>query len=498
VAVLGFSLVQLRAQAPPSTLRFRMNASTVAALNDARRLRLPYIPNQVVVKFRDGVSRSGQQRALTALRSRPSVDDLEWAGPVAVVTDLNQPNAVILAQQMREQPEVEYAEPNYLYSTTLTPNDTGYAPRQWNFSTLDMPRAWDINPGASSSIIAAVLDTGVTTIDEPRTFRTWSGSAIVNASVQFAVNPDLPASRLVSPYDFAFLDGTTVLDMEGHGTHVASTIGEETNNALFDAGIAYNARIMPLKVCVSYWEIQFTMSANNIPGFTPISEDGGCLNAAIASGIRYAADNGAKIINVSIGGPAPSATLESALRYAVDRGAFIALSAGNDFDDGNPTIYPAKYAETINGVMAVASVGRGLKHAYYSTSGSYVEITAPGGDSRANGTDGQIFQSTIRPSDSDPRTVIFPRFDRYAELGFQGTSMASPHVAGVAALLLSQLGPTATPALLEEIIKKTARACDLASCDPGAVRVGSLGRNDLFGVGLIQPRTALFGRGLRR
>jgi serine protease len=475
-----------------------MNAITVAALNDARRLRLAYIPNQVVVRFRDGVNRGGQQRALTALRSRPSVDELEWAGPVAIVTDLNQPNAAILAQQLREQPEVEYAEPNYLYRTTLTPNDTGYAPRQWNFSALDMPRAWDINPGASSSIIAAVLDTGVTTSDAPRTFKTWNGSAIVNVQVPFAINPDLAGSRLVSPYDFAFIDGATVLDMEGHGTHVASTVGEDTNNALFDAGIAYNARIMPVKVCTSYWEIQFAMSANNIPGFTPISEDGGCLNATVAAGIRYAADNGARIINISIGGPAPSATLESALRYAVDRGVFIAISAGNDFEDGNPTMYPAKYAETINGVMAVASVGRGLRHAYYSTSGSFVEITAPGGDSRANGTDGQVFQSTLRPADSDPRTVVFPRFDRYAEIGLQGTSMASPHVAGIAALLLSQLGPAATPALLEEILKKTARPCDMSSCDPAATGGGALGRNDLFGVGLIQPRTALFGRGLRR
>ncbi len=497
-AVLYLSITRVRAQGDPPPLRLRMNAATVAAFEEARRLRLPYMPNQVVVKFRDGVNRGGQQRALMALRSRPSVDELAWAGPVAVVTDLGQPNPMILAQQLREQPEVEYAEPNFIYHTTLTPNDPGYAPRQWNFDAIDMPRAWDINPGGSSSLIVGVLDTGVTTTTGNRTFKTWNGSAIVDVSVPFATNPDLAASRLVSPFDFAFSEGTTVLDMDGHGTHVSSTVGEDTNNAVMAAGIAFNARIMPVKVCISYWEIQFMRSASGIPGYTPITEDGGCLNAALAAGIRYAADNGAKVINISISGPAASTTIESAVQYAVSRGTFVAMAAGNDFEDGNPTNYPAKYAETINGAMAVAAVGRTLKHAYYSTTGSYVEITAPGGDIRADPAFGYIFQSKMRDSDSDPRTIIFPRFDRYNEIGIQGTSMASPHVAGVAALLMSQLGPTATPALVEEMIKATARACDAGSCDPAAPRVGSLGRNNTFGVGLIQPRTALFGRGLRK
>jgi subtilisin family serine protease len=497
-AVLYLSLTHVRAQSPPPPLRLRMNAATVAAFEQARRMRLPYMPNQAVVKFREGVNRGGQQRALMALRSRPSVDELAWAGPVAVVTDLGQPNPMILAQQLREQPEVEYAEPNFIYQTTATPNDPGYAPRQWNFAALDMPRAWDINPGASSSLIVGILDTGVTTTTANYTFKTWNGSDIVDVSVPFATNPDMAASRLVSPFDFAFSAGATVLDMDGHGTHVASTVGEDTNNAIMAAGIAYNVRIMPVKVCIGYWEIQFMRSANGIPGYSPLSDDGGCLNDAISAGIRYAADNGAKVINISISGPAYSATMESAVQYAVSKGVFIAMAAGNNFEEGNPTNHPAKHGETINGAMAVGAVGRTLKRAYYSSSGSHVEITAPGGDIRDDPALGYIWQSMIRQSDSDPRSVIFPRFDRYNEIGIQGTSMASPHVAGVAALLMSQLGPAATPALIEEIIEATARACDASSCDPSAPRVGSLGRNHTFGHGLIQPRTALFGRGLRK
>lgn len=497
-AVLCSSNVRARAQGQAAPLRLRMNATEVAARLEAHRRRLRHIPNQVVVRFRNGVTRAGQQRALMALRSRPSVDDLRWVGSVAVWTDLGQPNPDILAQQLREQPEVQYAEPNYLYRPTSAPNDPGYSSHQWNFDAIDLPRAWDINPGATSSTIVAIVDTGVTTTDSAQTFKTWNGSAIVNVSVPFAINPDLAGSRLVSPFDFAFSQGTTVLDMEGHGTHVSSTVGEDTNNSLMEAGIAYNARIMPIKVCVGYWDLQFLKSASGSPGYWPPSDGGGCENADIAAGMRYAADNGAKVMNISLGGPGESATLEDALRYVVGRGVFVAISAGNEFDEDNPVNYPAKYAETIDGAMAVASVGRTLKHAYYSSSGSYVEIAAPGGDTRAGGSAGGIWQPTIRASDSDAETIIFPRFDRYSEVAFQGTSMASPHVAGVAALLMDQLGSAATPALVEQMIKATARVCDGGSCDPAAPRVGSVGRNDLFGVGLIQPRTALFGRGLRR
>ena len=117
---------------------------------------------------------------------------------------------------------------------------------------------------------------------------------------------------------------------------------------------------------------------------------------------------------------------------------------------------------------------------------------------RESGPDGGIWQPTIYLPDSDPEVVVFPRFDHYAETPFQGTSMATPHVAGIAALIMSQLGDAATPAAVEQIIKKTARVCDSADCDPATPRVGAVGRNDTFGAGLIQPLAALYGRGLRK
>src|SRR5690606_24004725 len=126
-------------------------------------------------------------------------------------------------------------------------------------------------------------------------FPTWTGAAIADVPIAIAVNPDVAPSRLDPGFDFAFFsEGTPVVDFEGHGTHVAMTIGQEANNGLFGAGLAYGARLMPLKACVGYWELQFTRSALGIPGFHPADDAGFCPSDAIVEAIRYAADHGAK------------------------------------------------------------------------------------------------------------------------------------------------------------------------------------------------------------
>ncbi len=467
-----------------------MSGADAQAFADAAALRLDYLPGQVLVKFKDGVEAQSEQRALDALRSRPSVDRLEWIGDVAILRDASQPDAHALADQLASQPEVAFAQPNYIRHKTLTPNDTGYSPRQWNLQTIDMPHAWDINGGGRADLIVAVVDTGITTLNGTVTAPTWNGSAIQTISLPFTTNPDLNSNRLVLPRDFVTGGGATVLDTDGHGTHVSSTIGEDTNNQLLDAGIAYNVKIMPVKVCASYWDVQFAYSAAGGKGFVD-PDSGGCPTSAIVNGIHYAVDNQARILNLSFGGEGESPSEQAALQYALANGAFVAIAAGNAKNSGNPIEYPAKYAESMAGVMAVGATNRSGNRASYSSTGSYVEIAAPGGDpldSDASGS-GYIWQSTIRPSVSDPALVLFPRFDSYAEIGYAGTSMATPHVAGVAALLYSQ-GIT-KPSALEAAIKKSAKLLGTPSTsDPT--------RNDDFGAGLIQPRTALFGLGLRK
>jgi serine protease len=450
----------------------------VKAAND----RLPFIPGEVLVKFREGVTAVEQQSALSALRSRPSTSALEWLGPVALLRDPTEANAALLAERLSRQPEVEYAEPNFLYRRNATPNDPSFSAHQWNLTAIGIDKAWDINPCAQGDVVVAVIDYGITTVNQSFTFPTWDGTATRNIAVPFRTNPDLSDARLLAGRDFAFWGGP-VLDMDGHGTHVSSTVAEDTNNALAGAGIAYNATIMPLKACMGYWDVQFTLSAQGYRGFVP-QDVGGCTDSAIAQAIRFAVDNGAAVINISLGGPGASATLRDALVYAAQHGAFVAIAMGNEYEEGNPTDYPAADAATIDGVMSVAAVGRSLKRAYYSNTGAHTEIAAPGGDVTDGGVGGLIWQPSMDPDDFDSSTVLFPRFDRYVELPEQGTSMASPHVAGIAALIWSQ--GVRNPAAIEKLIEAT------------ALDLGNIGRDPQYGFGLIQPRAALRGFGVAR
>ena len=491
----------------PST-RLVLSGERAQRFADAAVRQLDYLPGEVVVRFRAFTGAAGQQRALNVLRGQPDVSDLEWHGPVAIVRDPTQPNAHILAQQLMTQPEVAYAEPNYIMRIeprledrvqraapaaaeplppSGQPNDEDYIGLQWNFTMLNMPSAWDVQPGASADIIVAVVDTGITTTTQTMTFRIWTGSAFENVPMAFAANPDLSPSRLVDPRDFIFLDPQgPVLDLEGHGTHVSGTIGEDTNNGTFLAGMAYNTRIMPVKVCIGYWEVLIGLAAANQAGFPP-SSAGGCSIVDAADGIRYAADRGAKVINLSFGGPSPSQTvIQDALHYAVARGAFVAISMGNEYTSGNPVNYPARYAREILGVMAVGAVGKLQARAFYSSTGEHNEIAAPGGDPTVGGgqDQGYVWQSTLFFPDQNP-AIRRPRFDRYDSIGYYGTSMAAPHVAGLAALIMAQ-SPGVSPANVERAIRATAR--DL----------GPAGKDDEYGYGLIQPRSVLFGWGLRK
>ena len=470
----------MSAQQPPAP-RFRVTPAQLAAYQLAAERKLNYLPGEVLVKFRPGVTVSQQTRALSSLRSRPLPDRMQWIGErLARVSVPEDPDSIGMAANLTRQPEVEYAQPNWLRQPSAVPNDPNYAFRQWNFSLLDMPRAWDINTG--TGVTVAVIDSGLTSVNATFPFKTWDGTRIVTTQMRYAISPDMDASRIGPGRDFVFWDGP-VLDMDGHGTHVSATVAQTTNNSLGYAGVAYNAKILPLKVCLSFWDIQIFFSESGIPGYAPLNA-GGCPTSAIYQAVQYAVDNGAKVINLSLGGTDFSPADLDALNYATGRGLFVAVAAGNEFTEGNPSVFPAFFASQVKGAMAVGAVGRSEQRAFYSSTGSFVEIAAPGGDFNAAGFDGVIWQTGILFDDYNPVFVDFPRFDRYTDLPLQGTSMASPHVAGVAALIISQ-GIT-NPGVVEAMIAATAK--DL----------GSSGRDDSFGAGLVQPRAALRGFGLVR
>jgi serine protease len=397
-------------------------------------------------------------------------------------------DAEAAAEIFRSRPEVEFAQPRYLnHAMQVHPNDPMYS-SQWNLPAIGMEDAWAIQPGASSSIIVAVLDTGVAYRTGSIRYNSRSPffvngvryPALGMVDVPFAAAPELgpsESSRFASPQDFIWDDDLPV-DLDGHGTHVAGTIGQLTNNGVGVAGMAYNVRIMPVKVIQSTWDDIFG------------SPNGG-TDDVVARGIRYATDNGAKVINMSIGrtagGPAP--VVRDAISYAVNRGVFVVVAAGNTGDAGNAPSRVAEFAPSIDGMIAVGAVGKTLDLAYYSTTGPYVEISAPGGDQRAGGTTAGVVQQTL---DSDvletynrpPSQFGPPRADSFAFDFFQGTSMAAPHVAGFAALLMQQ-GIT-SPAAIEAAMKKY------------ATPKGAPGRDDRFGYGLINPRATLRGLGLAR
>lgn len=262
------------------------------------------------------------------------------------------------------------------------PNDPRYG-EQWNFQMVKCEQAWEISRG--KGVTVAIIDTGVAYGDT----RKGPGAR------------DFKQTGFAPGYDFVNSDAVPY-DDNGHGTHVAGTVAESTDNGEGVAGLAFDARVMPLKV---------------------LSAGGGGSSAAIAEAIRWAADHGANVINMSLGSPFPDKLMAAACEYAHDKGVTIVCAAGNSGREG--VGYPAAYPQCI----AVSAVGPDGNLSFYSSWGKEIAIAAPGGDTQKGGPAGAILQNTIL-TDSDGNRV-----DGY--FGFQGTSMASPHVAAVAALVES-------------------------------------------------------------
>jgi serine protease len=356
--------------------------------------------DSMVLNFRDSLSPAQVDRELKAIATKYGISP-KFNSPFSKGDNLYivKGDTQVL-EQLKQSEEIrnltEYVEANYVYSADFfggtTPNDPRYN-EQWNLKAIDVEKAWQKTKG--KGIVVAVIDTGVSRVE------------------------DLKNTNFVKGYDFVN-DREDASDDNGHGTHVAGTIAQSTNNNFGVAGVAYEASIMPLKV---------------------LSGSGGGTISDIAEAIMFAADNGANVINMSLGGGGESKLMQEAIDYAYKKGVVIVAAAGNS--NRNAAFYPARYPK----VIAVSATSATGEKAPYSNYGAGVDVAAPGG-AIARGKDGDsaggILQNTIDPS---TKQSVFR--------AFQGTSMASPHVAGVVALI--EASGVKDPEKVFQILKQSSR-----------------------------------------
>lgn len=327
-------------------------------------LNAPAVPGQFLIKFKPTVSVKARTASLQAQGGQITnhlnalgVDVVEFP-TLTSATDVQATEALI--KSFKGNPNIEYIEPNYIYSAQFTPNDPSLS-SQWAWSVIQAFQAWDTTQGSASTVIA-VVDTGV-----------------------MNTHTDLDA-KIVAGFDYVDNDSTPQ-DGNGHGTHVSGTSAAETNNATGGAGTCPNCSVMGVRV---------------------LDNNGSGTLANVANGITYAADHGAKVINLSLGGTG-STTLQTAVDYAWGRGVFLACAAGNSNTSSTTSAYPAAYPNC----FAIASTNSSDARSSFSNYGSWVEVAAPG-------------------------EGIYSTWNTGSYNTISGTSMATPHVAGLAGLLASQ------------------------------------------------------------
>ncbi len=476
------------ARASASALLLALSGAGLGAGPAAAATGAGYVPGEIIVGYRAPMARPADLGS----RSR-STSGAAAASTVVIHLRRGESESAALAR-LRRMPDVAYADPDYLAHQTgsYLPDDRGrgrskgdWTLLQWNFlpgAGVDAPLAWanlirDGAPGGRG-VTVAILDTGVA-------FKNWTDPS---SHERFAESPDFAGTRFVDPCDL--VSGSIVgrragqivagsrctnpnaLDREGHGTFVAGIVAEATNNLVGLTGLAYGATIMPVRV---------------------LDAQGNGDSATIAEGIRYAVTHGAEIINLSLEfdptGPESVSAADipdviGAIAFAHAHGVIVVAASGNDALS-NQIAYPAADQPD---VVSVGATTRDGCLADYSNSGPGLDLVAPGGGDDAAGVTGQDCRPGQALTRGDIYQMTFPNPNAPTRFGLPGgwfgTSMASPHVAAAAALVIASgvLGARPSPDAVLARLEQTTQKIGTGAWP-----------NEVYGYGLLDAGAATSG-----
>jgi serine protease len=407
-----------------------------------------FVPGEVIVKFRDGIRSQGIS-SLQAQVSGASVNiaRVHSLGSALPRTELYRASTdaagtLEMIRQLEQRSDVEHAEPNYISYIQKVPNDPNYA-LQWHYKAMNLENAWDITDGTGNPITVSVVDTGA--INHPDLQGTFVGGYDFITDTNEAGDGD---GRDADPTD---LGG----DSGYHGSHVAGTIAAQSNNGSGVAGVNWGAKVVPVRV---------------------LGINGSGTNADILPGIQWAAGihvdgvpdnpNPAKVINLSLGGKRSCSQDEQDLYDNIKaKGVIVVVAAGNSNEDAN-NHSPA----SCNNVITVGATGPTNTRAPYSNYGSPIDVMAPGGDTKQTITfNGKTYPAGVLSTLLDDQSKPVYGF-------YQGTSMASPHVAGLVSLMLSKDSSLSFDTIMSRLKASSTAlsptACNRpsgADCGPGLV-----------------------------